>query len=90
MRYETPPKKGVSSRFNEDAQNGVGLMHSLEKQLTGGTRYMNNSTATNNQHLFGSGILINKLADSSKKAEQSCSLFNLPSNYNQNSHSSPR
>lgn len=32
MRYETPPKKGLSSRFNEDAQNGAGgIMHSLEK-----------------------------------------------------------
>lgn len=30
LKYETPPKKGVSSRFAEDA-NLQGIMHSLEK-----------------------------------------------------------
>jgi hypothetical protein len=37
LKYETPPKKGLTHRFSEDANPAI---HSLEKQLTG-SRYVN-------------------------------------------------
>lgn len=89
LKYETPPKKGVISRFSDDALlNGV--QHSLEKQLTG-SRYVNTNTtmmATNPPGGLNTGTLFTKQTDSSKKdSGQSVSLFNIPSHSNQ--HSSP-
>jgi len=55
------------SRFNEDSNHGI--MHSLEKQLTG-SRYVNTAgTPLVNPptQVLNSGILFNKHTDSSKK-----------------------
>lgn len=83
LKYETPPKKGVVSRFNDDA-NLNGVMHSLEKQLTG-SRYVNtNATiiAANANTGTTTGPLFAKQGDSNKKdGGQSVSLFNIPSHH---------
>lgn len=84
LKYETPPKKRVVTRFNDEA-NLNGVMHSLEKQLTS-SRYVNTNNTThitaNQKTGMTSGALFAKQGDSSKKdGGLSVSLFNIPSHH---------
>ena len=69
LKYETPPKRpSVNSRFHEDASGLGGVMHSIEKQLTG-SRYVNTAGTTlpANQVTNTTQGVFNKGTDSSKK-----------------------